>query len=485
MMAMDKDGNRLLWNTAAQKMFGYSAEEMIGNNASKFMPASNREDLGHFIEHLRAGHVIHSIPDVRRRRDGTTIEVRISGSAFYASGELAGFIGIMEDATKLNTTERQLVHAQKMEAIGALTGGMAHDFNNLLGIIIGNLDLVGPILESNEDAQSIVADALDAALRGAELTRRLLAFARRQPLQPASISVNDLISDVTKLLQRTLGTDITVRLDLNGNLWNTLADPAQLEASLINLATNARDAMPKGGKLTITTRNCEVPATDFGMTVGLKPGDYVSIEVTDTGAGMNPEVIDHIFEPFFTTKDRAKGTGLGLSMVFGFINQSGGHISVDSEPEKGTTFRLYLPRMIGTAAVAPQPEAQTYDMGKGETVLVVEDNDALRRTVVRQLTELDYKVIEADNASVALKSLVEAKVDVVFTDIVMPGEADGIDLAHAVSETWPDTKVLLTSGFPESKVSGDRGALNASIKLLNKPYRKSDLARALREMLAA
>jgi CheY-like chemotaxis protein len=322
-------------------------------------------------------------------------------------------------------------------------------------------------------------------MRGADLTRRLLAFARRQPLQPRRIELNELIAGITKLLGRTLGENIEIAVDPAPQLWPIVADPAQLEASLTNLATNARDAMqPKGGRLTIATRNCHLDEDYVAQHPGVIPGDYVMIEVNDNGCGMPPEVTNQIFDPFFTTKELGKGSGLGLSMVFGFLRQSGGHIHVYSEVGVGTTFRLYLPRAEKDAEAAAEvrPAVAAVAGGRGETVLVVEDNAALRRVATLLLKELGYQVIEADTAAAAQSVLEREPVDLLFSDVIMPGGVTGFELSRIARERWPHLRVVLTSGFPDIKLDGSLGAPE-DIRLLNKPYRKRDLARILREAL--
>jgi PAS domain S-box-containing protein len=388
----------------------------------------------------------------------------------------------------LREGERRLVQAQKMEAIGNLTGGLAHDFNNLLGIIIGNLDLLrarpGAGIAKDPNLDQLTSEALDAALRGADLTRRLLAFARRQSLQPQRIDLNELIEGISKLLRRTLGANIDIKLNLDPLAWPVHTDPSQLGASLINIVNNARDAMPKGGTLMITTSNRQLDEDYAAAHSELAPGDYALIEVSDTGSGIPPELLNHIFDPFFTTKEQGRGTGLGLSMVFGFVKQSSGHINVYSEVDHGTTFRLYLPR---AATAADTPEATATSPSKGhETVLAVEDNEGLRRVVMRQLNNLGYRVLEAEDGKAALKILEREPVDLLFTDIMMPGGMSGYDLAKNAAARWPSLKVLLTSGFPETKLNGD-GNGNSPVKmhLLTKPYRKDDLAIALRKALDA
>jgi len=378
-------------------------------------------------------------------------------------------------------TQEQLVQAQKMEAVGNLTGGMAHDFNNLLGVIIGNLDLLPERQMGDAEAQEITREALDAALRGADLKRRLLAFARRQPLQPERTEVNRLVAGITNLLKRTLGENVEITLKLDENLWPITVDPAQLAASLTNLATNARDAMPNGGQLTIVTSNRHLDEDYASQHPDVLPGDYGMIEVTDSGTGIPPDSVSHIFEPFYTTKEQGKGTGLGLSMVFGFMKQSGGHINVYSEVGIGTTFRLYLPRVNVESGVAAAVSSEPLARGGGETVLAVEDNANMRRIVVRQLTELGYRVLEAENVPEAIRVLESERVDLLLTDVVMPGGGSGYELARAAQSRWPRMKVVLTSGFPDLKINGNGNA--PDIRLLSKPYRREDLARVIVDAL--
>jgi PAS domain S-box-containing protein len=393
-------------------------------------------------------------------------------------------IGIASiEVTDQRRIEAQLRQAHKMEAIGNLTGGMAHDFNNLLGVIIGNLDLLIDSRTDDAEVNELAGEARDAALRGADLTGRLLAFARRQPLRPTSIDVNDVLSTAVKLLSRMLGENIEIALDLAPDLWPVVVDAAQLEAGLANLATNSRDAMPAGGSLRFATRNSRLDDEYVAQYPYVMPGDYVLIEVSDTGIGMSPEVMARVFEPFFTTKELGGGTGLGLSMVYGFMKQSGGYINVYSEVDIGTTISLYFPRDDVAAPQEKAPVVEPSLRGEDEMVLVVEDNAALRRVAVRQIAELGYRVREAENAAVALEILAaEPAVDVVFTDVVMPGGIDGLQLARTVLARWPRVKVLLTSGFPGSTVNRGRD-LAQSMHLLGKPYRKDQLARALRDVL--
>lgn len=387
----------------------------------------------------------------------------------------------VEERAARKRTEETLQHAQKLEALGQLTGGLAHDFNNLLAIIIGNLDLLRDRQSGYPaDSEELTRDALEAALRGADLIRRLLAFSRRQPLQPSRIGVTELIAGIVKLLERTIGEQFKIILDFNPDTWPIVVDPAQLESCLINLATNARDAMPNGGSLTIATGNCLLDEDYASQHAELQPGDYVMIEVSDTGTGMPPEVVSHIFEPFYTTKGEGKGTGLGLSMVYGFMKQSDGHINVYSEVGIGTSFRLYFPRVDVGAESSPAVLPTVIVRGNGETVLAVDDNASLRRVVVRQLTAFGYRVLEAEDAQTALRILESERVDVLFADIVMPGGTSGYDLARTTLSRWPVIKIVLTSGFP---VKGIGDPKVPSLRLLRKPYQKDDLGGLIREVL--
>jgi PAS domain S-box-containing protein len=471
-------------NAAFCRLLEYSSEELVGRRRDDFaapdsigMPAvaAGDRDVGW---HPQDKHYVSKSGKI------VTARVRVMRLAPSATGE-ALVLGMAEDVTEQRKLEAALRQAQKMEAIGQLTGGMAHDFNNLLGIIIGNLDLLQVVLADQDEGGELVDEALAAALRGADLTRHLLAFARRQPLNPDRIALNQQIVEITKLLTRTLGERTRISLDLAPDVWAVTADPVQLEACIINLATNARDAMPNGGTLTIATANRQLDALYVATHLDVTEGDYALIEITDTGSGMTAEVLAQIFEPFFTTKGQGKGTGLGLSMVFGFLKQSSGHISAYSEPGVGSTFRLYLPRADAAADDRPAPVAQVLRRGHGETVLVVEDSEPLRRVVVRQLKDLGYAVIEADGADAALSILDREPIALVFTDIVMPGELDGFGLASSIQSRWPATKVLLTSGFPEAKINGKLAGATASARLLGKPYRTDDLARVVREVLEA
>ncbi len=391
---------------------------------------------------------------------------------------------VRERTAELARTSAQLHQAQKMEAIGNMTGGMAHDFNNLLAIIIGNLDLLRERVGADAEGKVLVEEALQASERGAELTRQLLAFARRQPLAPKIVAINELVVGMTRLLERILEENIEVVLITAPDVWLVSIDPAQLSAAIANLATNARDAMPKGGRLTIETKNAELDADYAAANPEVEPGEYVLLEVSDTGAGMTPEVLAQVFEPFFTTKGLGEGTGLGLSMVFGFVKQSHGHIKIYSEVGHGTIVRIYLPRATHLAPT-PAAIASLASSHRNESILVVEDNAGVRDVVTRQLGELGYRVRTADGPHQALEILAdkEYQVDLLFTDLVMP-DMNGVDLAQAAAALRPGLKVLFTSGYSGSALRNDDRLKDDGV-FLSKPYRKQDLARKLRDILDA
>ncbi len=414
------------------------------------------------------------------RKDGSVVSVSATVSPVADDdGKITHVIAIEEDITRRREIEAQLRQAQKMEAVGTLTGGMAHDFNNLLAVIIGNLDLLVGKRPDDGEVQDLAKEALDAAISGADLTKRLLAFARRQPLQPQELEFNELLSSTVKLLRRLLGKTYEIKLAVADDMWPVVADPSQLAASITNLATNARDAMPDGGRLVITAAN-SVLDTDYVLEhPEAKVGEYVEIKVADSGTGMSPELVARIFEPFFTTKESGRGSGLGLSMVYGFISQSGGHIALESAVGAGTTFHLFLPRATAAAPLRRQPADEPEDLsGHGQTVLVVEDVALLRRVVMRQLTELGYKPLEAESIGGALAILEQQPVDIVFADVVIGEGPTGFDLARAVKQRWPHVRVGFTSGFPQGKLNAGSGP-PPDVKILLKPYRREDLARAL------
>ena len=395
-------------------------------------------------------------------------------------GNLVRSNGIIQDITDRKQAEDQLRQAQKMEAVGQLTAGVAHDFNNMLAVIWGNAELLED--ELGED-NPLLAAVCRATKRGAELTQRLLAFSRKQMLQPKTINANSLITETTGLLRRTLEAHIDIKNVTAAGLWNCEVDPAQLENALVNLSINARDAMPDGGKLTIETSNVRLDDSYAAAQADVTPGQYVMLAVTDTGSGMAPEVRARVFEPFFTTKGAGEGTGLGLSMVYGFVKQSGGHVTIYSEQGEGTTIKLYLPRSTKPETAERKPVIDEAPVARGETVLVVEDDPDLRTLAVALLSNLGYQVMAAGTAAAALEQLGStARVNLLLTDVVLPGGMNGRELAAEVGRRDPDMPVLYMSGYTEDAIM-HHGRLDAGAELLQKPFRRVDLARAARKVL--
>lgn len=393
---------------------------------------------------------------------------------------------LIEESTKREAAETETRHIQKMEMLGQLTGGIAHDFNNVLAVIVGGIDLARRRLDRGD---TNVSRYLDSALEGAQhataLTNRLLAYSRRQPLQPQTVDGNKLVSGMSEVLRRTLGAQIAIETVLAGGLWRVLADPSQIESALLNLAVNARDAMPEGGKLTIETANCHLDAAYAAQHAEVTEGQYAMIAVTDTGVGMAPEVLARAFDPFFTTKDVGKGTGLGLSQVFGFVKQSGGHVAVYSEPGSGTTVKLYLPRTHAPGA-EEQSRGVVEDVPSGsasEIILVVEDDDRVRVVSVAALRDLGYTVVHASNGEAALKLLADENrsVSLLFTDVVMPGMTGRV-LAELAVQHRPALKVLYTTGYSKNAVVHN-GVVDADARLLIKPFSLDQLAKKVREAL--
>jgi PAS domain S-box-containing protein len=397
-------------------------------------------------------------------------------------GAIAGIVEITRDVTEKHELERRLVQSQKMESVGQLTGGIAHDFNNILTVITGTIEMLREGVADRPALAEIGKLIDEAATRGADLTRQLLAFARKQPLQPQETDINTLVLEATSLLRPTLGEQVEIKSSIEEGAWRALVDRSQLVTAILNLAINARDAMPGGGKITIETGNAELDEADANGNSDVRPGPYVMIAVSDTGTGIPAGLRDKVFEPFFTTKEVGKGTGLGLSMVYGFIKQSGGHIKMYTEEGQGTTFRLYLPRAVGQAE--PTAEAVPLAQQTGhERILVVEDDRLVREHVLAQLRSLGYAVVPVVNAAEALAMLDGGPPpDLLFTDVVMPGGMNGRSLADEARRRWPELKVLFTSGYTESGIV-HHGRLDPGVLFLAKPYRRGDLARMVRKAL--
>ena len=480
-----RDFRFILVNKAAEELWGLSRAEMLGKTAGDILPPATAEMIvANDVHLLQAGTNIfigdHSIvtPD-NKTRLVTSHRMLIRdryGAAQY-------ILGVVEDVTERRAEHNQLIKSQKMESIGQLTGGVAHDFNNMLTVITGTIDILADAVKDKPQLAAIAKLISEAADRGAELTGHLLAFARRQPLQPREIDVNALMTESEELLRRTLGENVDIELRLHQDAWPALVDPSQLSTSLLNLAVNARDAMPNGGELTLETGNAVLDDAYADSNPDVRPGNYVVVAVSDTGGGIPESIRGRVFEPFFTTKEVGKGTGLGLSMVYGFIKQSNGHIKVYSEEGQGTTFKLYLPRGAGAAAEAVDELPDAALVGGSETILVVEDDPLVRRSVNAQLRSLGYRSLTAANAAEALAIADTGEpFDLLFTDVIMAGGMDGRQLAEAMAKRRSSLKVLFASGYTEDAII-HHGRLDPGVHLLAKPYRKSELAGMLRRAI--
>jgi PAS domain S-box-containing protein len=480
-------------NPATERLFGYGAAELIGQNVKVLMPEPYKGEHDGYITNFLGTGVKKIIGIGRevsgRRKDGTTFPLHLSVSQFSADGRRY-FTGMIHDLSDrkhveeaLRESERRLAQAQKMEAVGQLTGGIAHDFNNLLLVITGNHELLELQLDRDEQ-KVLLKEAQDAAILGSKLTDQLLTFARRRHMDAQAIQLNDQVVGITDMLRRTLGEQVMLSTSLARNVWATRADPGQFQSAIVNMAVNARDAMAQGGKLVIETRNIVLDTDHADFHPELQPGQYVQLSISDTGLGMTPDVRDRVFEPFFTTKEKGRGTGLGLAMVYGFVKQAGGHITIYSELGHGTTFNLYFPRVDGITAQASAKGKEATDPDARETILVVEDDDRVRKLTITRLMLIGYQVLEANDGPKALDILTGGQVvDLVFTDLVMPGGMSGREVAARARQLRPGIKVLLTSGYAEELVHGD-DLEREQLKVLRKPYHQADLVTALREVLA-
>jgi PAS domain S-box-containing protein len=471
-------------NDAAIENYGYSREEFLAMALPEIRP---QEEVDRLMAAVQQGVTPYEQSSNwrHRRKNGDIITVDIFTHEIAIEGHNAR-LAVVVDVTQRNIAEEQLRQAQKMEAVGQLTGGIAHDFNNLLAIIQGNIELVQERVRGDAKLSEMIDYALRASERGASLTKRLLAYSRQQPLAPKPVDIAILIAGMTDLLRRALGETIEVKTHMAGGLWATRIDPNELEHAVLNLAVNARDAMPNGGILSIEAENTHLDAAYAEHNIEVKPGPYVMIAITDSGAGMDKEVIGHVFEPFFTTKPVGQGSGLGLSMVYGFVKQSGGHVKLYSEPGHGTTVRLYLPRI----AEQQEPEPAGHDTAlagdhRGEVILVVEDDPDVRQLVLGMVDSLGYRTIAAIDGPSALEALERVgKVDLLFTDVVLPRGINGAALAKAAQARQAGLRVLYMSGYTRNAILHN-GALDEGVQLITKPFRKADLAQKLREVLSA
>jgi nitrogen-specific signal transduction histidine kinase/CheY-like chemotaxis protein len=393
--------------------------------------------------------------------------------------------GFIRDLTEKIADEAQFRQAQKMDAIGQLTGGIAHDFNNILTVILGTVEIVKKGTADRPQLAEVAKLIEEAAEQGAGLTQHLLAFARKQPLQPREVDINDLMNTTAKLLRPTLGEQIEIETSLTTDTWLAFVDPHQLSTAILNLALNSRDAMPQGGKLILETQNSYLDESYATRHSDVKPGAYVLIAVSDTGSGIPANLLERVFDPFFTTKEFGRGTGLGLSMVYGFVKQSGGHIKVYSEEGHGTTIRIYLPRSAEQGRDRLDGAEKEQAVGGSELILVVEDDPLVRNYVVAQVRGLGYRTLSAANGEEALTAIeADTTIDLLFTDVIMRGKMNGRQLVEQASKIRPGLKVLYTSGYTENAIV-HHGRLDPGVLLLAKPYRQDDLARMIRQALSA
>jgi PAS domain S-box-containing protein len=480
-----REGTILFANASAARLFGAAAPEaLLGRSVFSLLHPDDRARAEERTRRLMTE--IRPLPVTEMRLaplDGRARIAEVHAVPFFQDDQLY-VMSAGRDVTGQREAEAQLLQAQKMEAVGQLTGGVAHDFNNLLTVIIGGLDLA--LARAPADMRATIDGALRAAERGASLVQRLLAYSRKQALSPAELDLNSLAAGMEDLLRRTLGEDVEIDLKLSPQLWTAMADRSQVENAILNLAVNARDAMPHGGKLTIETANIDLDADYASMNEGVMPGAYVMLAVTDTGTGMAADVIERAFEPFFTTKEVGKGSGLGLSMVYGFARQSGGHVKIYSEVCHGTTVRLYLPRHVAAGSLAAAATAGTADHPSGgETIVVVEDDPLVRSLAVMQLQELGYRVLEAANGPEAQRILQGGEhIDLLFTDVVMPGGMTGRQLSDAAKARRPHLRTLFTSGYTQDSII-HQGKLDPDVQFLAKPYKKQELAAKVRAVLDA
>ena len=479
----DRNGNIEYVNPKFTEVTGYTQAEVIGQNPRVLKSGHTDPDLYSDLWSTISTGGVWRGEFLNKKKNGELFWELASIAPVWQGDTVAYYVAVKEDITERKQMEDQLRQSQKMQALGQLTGGIAHDFNNLLGIVIGNLQLLAERVGADERNREFLEDALWAARRGGELTHRLLAFARKQPLKPTAIDLNEVVTGITELLRRTLGAGIRVEESLASDLWKALADRGELERALVNLAVNSRDAMRGIGTLTLETRNALIDEEYAEQYEEVTPGEYVLLAVTDTGTGMPPEVAERVFEPFFTTKAVGQGSGLGLSMVYGFVKQSGGHVSIYSRPGQGTCVKLYLPRASPFPAERNDgpPHAYLRNMAD-KVVLVVEDESKLRRVAVKMLERLGLQSLQAESAQAALELLADVHVDVLFTDIELTGGMSGTELAAAAHHLHPQLKVLFTTGFAREASLHERGFGEHAPWLL-KPYSHQELARELKTLL--
>ena len=481
-LVTDTAGNFIQVSPSVTSILGYQPADMIGHSAVEFIHPDDLENTRKEMRAARRGQSKRNFETRYIDKEGKAVALNWTGT-WSEPVRRHFFIG--RDLTEKQAAEAQLRHVQKMDAVGQLTGGVAHDFNNILTVITGTIGILEEAVADQPQLAAIAKLIDEAAERGANLTKHLLAFARKQPLQPVEVDVNALVLEAAKLLHPTLGENIEITPLLAEDAWTALADPNLLMTAVLNLAINARDAMPNGGKLALETSNVFLDDNYASMHSEVTAGNYVMIAVSDTGSGIPPAVLERVFEPFFTTKEVGRGTGLGLSMVFGFVKQSGGHVKIYSEEGHGTSVKIYLPRATGLQQTTAEALVSADIEGGNETVLVVEDDALVRRYVMTQIESLGYTTLEAANASDALRFIDEVPaIDLLFTDVIMPGIMNGRQLVDEALKRRPGLKTLYTSGYTENAIV-HHGRLDSGVLLLAKPYRKSELARMIRLALGS
>jgi PAS domain S-box-containing protein len=480
--SLDLEGRVVFWSPGAERMFAFTASEAIGQ-APPMIPPARRGEFEANITKLRNGETMEAVECAHERKDGAKVDAAIwAVPQRDDTGKINGFLTFVADITERKQLEEQFRQSQKLEAVGRLAGGVAHDFNNLLTVIMGYIEMLAAEAANSPALLEYAEEIQSAADRASALTGQLLAFSRRQIAQPRVFDLNQTIEHSIKLLGRVIGEDISIRTHFDPSLAMIKADPTHVDQAIMNLVVNARDAMPEGGVLTIETANVMLDDDYAGRHLGVKPGVYAMLAISDTGVGMTSEIRERIFEPFFTTKESGKGTGLGLSIVYGVVKQNSGDIIVYSEPGHGTSFKLYFPAEQAPPELV-ESQLNSADLRGAETILICEDEEKIRKLVMIMLAKQGYRVLDADTPAAALTHAREhfSAIDLLLTDIVMP-DMNGVELAKAVREARPDVKLLYMSGYSDNRAS-DAWVLDPDTPFLHKPFTASTLARKVREAL--